>query len=139
MEFEQIVYGKGFRMSQGRNGALGTIAVMAVIAGLTMLGAGCRTIAPALGTDLPRDAQIVGGGFQIDWIAPADGTVLLYERKAGKLVETKSLSEGDSYEFEIDLSDEEATETFKKAFGIPVKDARLVLYFKPAPASVGTP
>jgi hypothetical protein len=112
---------------------------IAVTAALMMGIAGCSALGPLQRADLPRDAQIVGGGFRIDWVAPADGTVLLYERKSGKLVETESLSEGDSYEFEIDLSDEEVTETFKKAFGIPVKDARLVLYFKPAPAPVEAP
>ncbi|HSV98662.1 MAG TPA: hypothetical protein VLI39_00710 [Sedimentisphaerales bacterium] len=112
---------------------------IAVIAALMMGIAGCSTLGPLQGADLPRDAQIVGGGFRVDWIAPADGTVLLYERKSGKLVETESLSEGDSYEYDMDLSDEEVTQTFEKAFGIPVKDARLVLYFKPAPASVEAP
>lgn len=112
---------------------------IAVTAALMMGIAGCSALGPLQGADLPRDAQIVGGGFTIEWIAPADGTVLLYERKSGKLVETESLSEGDSYDFEMDLNDEEVTQTFEKAFGIPVKDARLVLYFKPARGQSQTP
>ncbi|HQI26714.1 MAG TPA: hypothetical protein PLT20_01410 [Sedimentisphaerales bacterium] len=112
---------------------------IAVTAALMMGMAGCSSLGPLQGADLPRDAQIVGGGFRIDWVAPADGTVLLYERKSGKLLETESLSEGDSYDFEIDLSDEEVTETFEKAFGVPVKDAKLLLYFKPARSQSQTP
>lgn len=112
---------------------------IAVTAALMMGMAGCSALGPLQGADLPRDAQIVGGGFRIDWVAPADGTVLLYERKSGKLLETESLSEGDSYDFEIDLSDEEVTETFEKAFGVPVKDAKLLLYFKPARSQSQTP
>jgi hypothetical protein len=126
-------------MVQRRNRVSGGIVVIAAIAGLMIVIAGCSTVGPLQGAALPRDAQIVGGGFRIDWIAPADGTALLYERNSGKIVETESLSEGDSYEFEMDLNDEEVTQTFEKAFGIPVKDARLVLYFKPAPAPVEAP
>ncbi len=110
----------------------------AAIVGLMLVGAGCTTIAPLQGNDLPRDVQIVGGGFRINWIAPTDGTVYLYEKKSGKIVETESLSEGDSYEFEMDL-DEEVTRTFENAFGVSMKEAKLVLYFKPAGPKSDTP
>lgn len=110
----------------------------AAIVGLMLVGEGCTTIAPLQGNDLPRDVQIVGGGFRINWIAPTDGTVYLYEKKSGKIVETESLSEGDSYEFEMDL-DEEVTRTFENAFGVSMKEAKLVLYFKPAGPKSDTP
>lgn len=115
-----------------------SIVVATAVVGLMMFGAGCRTIGPLQGTDLPRDVQIVGGGFRIEWVAPADGTVYLYEKKSGKIVETESISEGDSYEFEMDL-DAEVAQTFENAFGTPLKEAKLVLYFKPAPSASQTP
>jgi hypothetical protein len=107
--------------------------VAAAIVALLGVGAGCATIGPLQGNDLPRDVQIVGGGFRINWIAPTDGTVYLFEKKSGKIVETESLSEGDSYEFEMDL-DEEVTRTFENALGVSMEEAKLVLYFKSAPS-----
>ena len=56
----------------------------------------------------------------------------LVETTTGKMVETRSLDKDESYDFEMSLDDEDVTETFKSAFGIPVGDAKLVLYFKPA-------
>ena len=66
----------------------------------------------------------------IKWTAPAEGTVYLVEKTAGKILETQSLAKGEAYEFEIDP--DEGTETFVKATGVKLGDAQLILYFKPA-------
>lgn len=116
--------GKGCRM--------GRVVTAAVVVGLLTVAVGCRTMGLQRG-DLPRGAEVVGGGFQIDWEAPTAGTVYLVEKTTGKIVETKSLDKDESYDFEMSLDDEGVAETFKSAFGISVKDAKLVLYFKPAP------
>jgi hypothetical protein len=109
----------------------GNMIVAAAVVGLMMAVAGCGTMG-LQGSDLPRGAKVVGGGFLIDWEAPTAGTVYLVEKTTGKIVETTSLDEDDSYDFEMRLDDESVTETFTKTFGIPVKEAKLVLYFKPA-------
>ena len=103
---------------------------IAVVFGLVLVVAGCGLTGSLRGTDLPRGLQVVGAGFVIDWDAPAEGTAYLVERTSGKVIETRSLDEGESYDFSIDA--DEAASAFEKAVGIPLADARLVLYFKPA-------
>jgi hypothetical protein len=100
-----------------------------VLTGLAMVGTGCGMTGSLRGTDLPRGLQAVGGGFMIDWDAPMKGTVYLVERTSGKVIETRSLDEGESYDFSIDA---DAASTFENALGIPLAEARLVLYWKPA-------
>lgn len=119
-------------MALGRSRVSGGNGIVAAaVMGLLMTLAGCGTMR-LQGSDLPRGAKVVGGGFLIDWQAPTAGTVYLVEKTTGKIVETKSLDEDDSYDFEMSLDDQSVTETFKDTFGIPVKEAKLVLYFKPA-------
>jgi hypothetical protein len=113
-------------MTSGRN-----VIVVAAVAGLMMAAAGCSTMG-LQGGDLPRGAKVVGGGFLIDWEAPTPGTAYLVETKSGKIVETRSLDEDDSYDFEMSLDDEDVVKTFENAFGVPMEKAKLVLYFKPA-------
>jgi len=50
-------------------------------------------------SNLPRGARLVGGGLMIHYEAPADGTVILTERTSGRVLATRSLSEGQSFEF----------------------------------------
>lgn len=109
----------------------GNIIVAAAVVGLMMAVAGCGTMG-LQGSDLPRGAKVVGGGFLIDWEAPTAGTVYLVEKTTGKIVETRSLDEDESYDFEMSLGDEGVAETFQNTFGVSVKEAKLVLYFKPA-------
>ncbi|NLH43457.1 MAG: hypothetical protein GX448_16575 [Planctomycetes bacterium] len=126
-------------MMLGRNRMPRGCVVIVALVGLSMVAAGCATGGSLQRGDLPRGAEIVGGGFRVEWTAPADGTVILYEKKTGKIVETESVSEGSSYDFDMDISDEDVTQTFERAFGIPVEHARFVLYFKPTPPQNETP
>jgi hypothetical protein len=52
--------------------------------------AGCRT--PSY---LPLGAKLVGGGLQINYSPPVDGTVILVERVSGKIIATESVDRGD--------------------------------------------
>lgn len=103
---------------------------MAVLIVLVMVGGGCGLGGSLRGTDLPKGLEVVGAGFMIDWDAPAAGTAYLVEKTSGKVIETRSLSEGESYDFTIDA--DEAGSEFEKVVGVPLASARLVLYFKPA-------
>lgn len=49
--------------------------------------------------NLPRGARLVGGGLQIEYRAPENGTAILRERSTGKVVATQSLEPGDDFEF----------------------------------------
>jgi hypothetical protein len=137
-----VVYSKNegsFKMMVGSKRVLSTGMMAAGVVGLVMIAGGCSTMASSSKADLPRGAQVVGGGFGIDWEVPTAGTVYLVEKTSGKIIETESLDEGMSYDFEMDLSDDEVVGAFERATGVDVKQARLVLYFKPAPAESETP
>jgi hypothetical protein len=108
---------------------VGRLMVGAVVAGLLALAGGCGTTLSSPATGVPAGVQAVGGGLQINWEAPTDGTVYLVDKTSGKLVVTESLSEGSKFEFTVDP---ESAEAFEKAVGVPPTKAQLVLYFKPA-------
>lgn len=62
--------------------------------------AGCTTTS----SNLPSGARLVGGGLDIKYEAPSDGTVILLERTSGRIVATESLSEGSTFDFGSDYS-----------------------------------
>ena len=110
--------------------ALGRGAVVVAVVGLMMVAAGCA--APSQyypETGLSQNLEVVGGGLTINWKAPTAGTVYLVEKTSGKIIETKSLDEGEVYEFEV--SPDQPT-VFEKAVGVSLNNARLVLLFKSA-------
>ena len=91
---------------------------------------GCGTTRQLQADGLPGEEYLVGGGLMIDWEAPADGTAYLVEKETGKIIETRSLKEGDSYGFSVS-SGTQAKE-FEDVLGIDFSQARFLLYFKPA-------
>ncbi len=109
------------------------VMMLAGVVGLLMI-AGCSTTAFSGRTGVPQGATAVGGGFAIDWEAPMAGTVYLVEETSGKIIETRSLDEDETFEFEADLSDDEVVQAFEQIAGVEMEKARLVLYFKPSPA-----
>ena len=94
---------------------------------------GCRTSPPLQADGLPGEQYLVGGGMMIDWEAPEAGTAYLVEKTSGKIVETRSLAQGDSYTFSI-ASGGQASE-FEKMLGVRFSEARLLLYFQPGSAT----
>lgn len=52
-------------------------------------------------SNLPRGARLVGGGLQIEYSAPENGTAILRERSTGKIVATQSLEPGDDFDFTV--------------------------------------
>jgi hypothetical protein len=115
--------------------AVGRGALVAVIVGLMMV-AGCSSTPSLHSSGLPNGVDAVGGGLTIDWKAPASGTIYLVERTKGKIIQTKSINEGEVYEFEIDPNE---TQEFETAVGVPLAEARIVLYFAPASLKSHTP
>ncbi len=74
-----------------------------------------------------KEANRVGGGFNITFVAPEDGTVHLLDKKSGKNVLTKSVKANEEYQF----SAMELDKLQYKAWGIDVDKADFVLYFYP--------
>lgn len=105
--------------------------LMAGLAIVTMLAfCGCSGPERSLQADgLPGEEYLVGGGMMIDWEAPEAGTAYLVEKMSGKIIETRSLAEGDSYTFSVGSS-KQASE-FEMMLGIKFSDARFLLYFQP--------
>ncbi len=76
---------------------------------------------------LPKKQYLVGGGFGIEWVAPADGTMYLTEEKTGQIIITESIESGD--EFSSSGMDPEEIE---QVFGKKLSDLKFCLYFIPA-------
>ena len=96
---------------------------------LSLLG-GCWKERHLQADHLPADQYLVGGGVMIEWEAPEDGTVYLVEKQTSKIIETRTLGEGESYSFSV-ASGAQAKE-FEAVLGIDFSEARFLLYFKPA-------
>ncbi len=91
-----------------------------------LIGSGCVTH-----HTLPRDSRIVGGGLDIEWTAPSDGTAVLMEKNTHKVVATRSLADGEKFEFNTTKNEDDAN-ALKSAFGetTPSK-SNFILYFSP--------
>jgi hypothetical protein len=82
------------------------------------------------GQFLSGQQYLVGGGLNIAWKAPEAGTVYLMEKKTGKLVETKSLEEGDVFSFVVDST--VRAQELGDILGMSLAKAQFLLYFEPA-------
>lgn len=82
---------------------------------------------------LPQKQYYVGGGYIINFQAPADGTAYLVEANLAKIIQTDSLSTGEEYVLEIDPADEEIKNRMI-AMGLTPdnpRDMKFELYFVP--------
>lgn len=72
---------------------------------------------------IPLNRYLVGGGFEITYIAPVNGTVYYVEESSCRIIETRPLKAGEEAEFEgWDVNE---------YLGIELKEAKLTLYFIP--------
>ena len=92
-----------------------------------LLAVGCAST-----SNVPSGAKVVGGGLEIDWEAPADGTAILMETTTGKTVATKSVAEGGAG-FRFDLTTQQDADTLQAIFPTMPTNAQFVLYFVPSP------
>ncbi|MCK4628888.1 MAG: hypothetical protein KAT56_07780, partial [Sedimentisphaerales bacterium] len=77
---------------------------------------------------IPKHQYLVGGGFEIEYVAPANGTAYWVEESTQKILETKSLNSGDKAEFGGGAMDPAQV---KQLLGIDLKDVKFMLYFVP--------
>jgi hypothetical protein len=102
------------------------VSMIAAAAMLTMTG--CGEPRPAFGPEgIPAEGFLVGGGYQIRYVAPEPGVVYLVEAQKGILLGTESLSEGQAFEFYPEPDIEEA---FHRV-GVNLTEAQFLLYFIP--------
>ena len=109
-----------------------------VLACLTLMSylPGCSSLSTSskgpLGENgIPRSCYLVGGGFSIEYITPANGTAYWVEETTQKILETKSLNAGDKAEFGGSMD----PDSVRQALGIELKDAKFTLYFVPVESS----
>jgi hypothetical protein len=81
------------------------------------------------GRPLPGRQYLVGGGLNIAWKAPVAGTIFLTEKRTGKLVETRSMDEGDVYTFVVDST--VRAQELGDILGISLARTQFLLYFEP--------
>jgi hypothetical protein len=105
--------------------------ILSLWGGVLMVG-GCKSCRQPAVVQLPDSPRLVGGGLMIEWKAPERGTVYLIEKQTGKIVETRSLEEGEVYSFAA-TSVVQADE-FEQVLGIRFSRARFQLFFEPAGA-----
>lgn len=95
---------------------------------LLLVGNGCIGGGQFRDNGLPAKRYLVGGGFDIEWVAPKAGTAHLVEETTGRIVQSKFLKEGDVFDLSMGLDPVE----FKEFFGIDMGDAQFSLYFLPS-------
>jgi hypothetical protein len=103
------------------------LVVSLSVLGLVLL-IGCMTTSTFRENGLPSERYVVGGGYTIEYKAPSNGTAYWVEETSSKIIESKSVEEGEAVQFELDADADE----FKEATGIDLKDAKFTLYFVPA-------
>lgn len=110
---------------------------IAAILAMALAVAGCAPRGLAHLEDLPGEEHLVGGGLMINWQAPEDGIVYLVERRTGKLIETRSLLEGETYSFAVETAVDAAD--MESLLGIDIAHAEFLLYFEPTGSRNDTP
>lgn len=123
-------------MERNRIRAAGWIVGVALTGAALMLG-GCGQQAPRRLANLPGEYRLVGGGLMISWKAPEPGTVFLVEKKTGKLVETRTLEEGDTYLFAVESI--VRAEELQEMLGVNFSRTEFLLYFEPADEKIAEP
>jgi hypothetical protein len=95
---------------------------------VVLFAVGCATKTSGY---LPRGAKVVGGGLQIDWAAPGEGTAVLVEATTGTTVATKAVDALNGFEF--DVARESYADVLRAFFPNMPTNAQFVLYFVPSP------
>lgn len=95
---------------------------------IVLLAAGCATSTSGY---LPRGAKVVGGGLQIDWEAPGEGTAILVEAMTGATVATKVVDALNGFEF--DVASQRDADVLRAVLPSTPTNAQFVLYFVPSP------
>jgi len=100
---------------------VGATALLVLLLSIT----GCNKT----GGRLFPEANLVGSGLEIDWVAPGKGVAFLVEEKRSRILKTQSMEQGEKFAFSVAGVDTE--QQFEALFGVKFADARFSLYFLP--------
>lgn len=109
------------------------LAVIAIAIATAANFTGCQTFgsgsARAFDADgIPHERYYVGGGFMVDYTAPAAGTVYWTDNAARKVIVTQSVEAGERFESPGSMPQ---PKEYEKVMGSPLRDAKFMLYFIP--------
>lgn len=97
------------------------------LAGLLLTG--CSNLQPQFDANgIPAPRYRVGGGYEIDYRAPATGTAVVVEDTSHRVWVTQSVDELESFSFRISADDSDLHERLGQNAG----EAKFSLYFVPA-------
>ncbi len=82
---------------------------------------------------IPERQFLVGGGFDIRYIAPADGTVFWVEERTQRIVVMRSVEEGE----EVSLGESMDRREVEDTLGMYTRRVKLSLYFMPGRVASG--
>lgn len=105
-----------------------TLTLLLLVSASALTGCVSQLSSKFTDNGLPAERYLVGGGYSIKYVAPADGTVYWVEQTTEKILETRSVFEGDEVHFGSEYMDPESVQ---QVLGIDLKDARFMLYFIP--------
>ena len=111
---------------------MGNIAMtirFAAIAFVAVLVSGCGTGQWIDSHGVPHERYLVGGGTRVQFRAVEDGVAYLVEGNTRKVIATQSLAEGETFDQVWVM---EGLDEFEQKVGVPMREARLLLYFVPA-------
>lgn len=105
-------------------------SILASAAGLAgLLFTGCSSLQPQFDANgIPAARYRVGGGYEIDYRAPATGTAVVVEDTSHRVWVTQSVDELESFTFRISADDPDLHERL----GQNASEAKFSLYFLPA-------
>jgi hypothetical protein len=100
-----------------------SLTLSAIVTALTVA---CLTSPPFNSDGIPDSKYLVGGGLEIEYTAPSDGTAYWVDETTAKIITTESVAEGDTFDVgDVDVQQMETT------LGIAIHEAKFMLYFVP--------
>jgi hypothetical protein len=102
--------------------------IWAILGALMMFAGSCTNTKVFTDSGIPKARFQVGGGWNISYKAPSDGTLYWVEEKTRKFLETRAVKKGQEVEFGGTAPEPEQVEA---VLGIPMKEANMKLYFVP--------
>ncbi|MEJ2647857.1 MAG: hypothetical protein P8016_05540 [Sedimentisphaerales bacterium] len=117
-----------------KNLTLAGIAIFSVA--ISLAGCGSSMIGSTgdfRSNGLPKQKYLVGGGLDVEWVAPQAGTAYLVEENTHKIIMTKSLEADEEFEFSPGSAEPEEA---KQIFGVEMSKLKFLLYFIPAEQTV---
>lgn len=108
-------------------------AVLLSCAAALLIGisTGCQTSRTMSNNGVPSKNYLVGGGYNVDFTAPAKGIAYVVEETTQRVIQLKSMDRDDRFRAEIDNGEDS-----EKILGIKPSAARFTFYFVPEAVAI---